>query len=160
MHELQAVNKILSDDFSISGLPKTWLTLDGLHGDILWLLFISNRLQCLLHFYIKWELLVRKVAHKKTLVAKRLLYIAFPFSASAMQTHHTEQQDRSPELQAALLLSEEESSNLIRPQKPLNPLTASRSHQELHKELRMTHKRSDRRTDGCKTLALWVSLCT
>ncbi|KAM8755976.1 actin-associated protein FAM107A isoform 2-T3 [Acanthopagrus schlegelii] len=58
-----------------------------------------------------------------------------------MQTHQTEQQDRSSELQAALLLSEEESSNLIRPQKPLNPLTASRSHQELHKELRMTHKR-------------------
>ncbi|KAM8755975.1 actin-associated protein FAM107A isoform 1-T1 [Acanthopagrus schlegelii] len=62
-------------------------------------------------------------------------------SASVMQTHQTEQQDRSSELQAALLLSEEESSNLIRPQKPLNPLTASRSHQELHKELRMTHKR-------------------
>ncbi|XP_042355463.1 protein FAM107B isoform X2 [Plectropomus leopardus] len=60
-----------------------------------------------------------------------------------MQTHQTEQQDRYSELQApsSQLQSEKESSNLIRPQKPLNPLTASRSHQELHKELRMTHKR-------------------
>ncbi|KAM9361294.1 actin-associated protein FAM107A [Symphorus nematophorus] len=61
-------------------------------------------------------------------------------SASVMQTHQREQHDRYSELQAPLQ-SEEESRNLIRPQKPLNPLTASRSHQELHKELRMTHKR-------------------
>uniref|UniRef100_A0A3B5KG26 Actin-associated protein FAM107A n=1 Tax=Takifugu rubripes TaxID=31033 RepID=A0A3B5KG26_TAKRU len=35
--------------------------------------------------------------------------------------------------------------NLIRPQKPLSPLKASKSHRELHKELRMTHTRSGRR---------------
>ncbi|XP_070815331.1 actin-associated protein FAM107A [Chaetodon trifascialis] len=62
-------------------------------------------------------------------------------SASVMQTHQIEQHDRCSELQAPPLQSEEESSNFIRPQKPLNPLTASRSHQELHKELQMTHKR-------------------
>lgn len=39
---------------------------------------------------------------------------------------------------------EEEGSNLIRPQKTLSPLKASKSHRELHKELRMTHTRSDR----------------
>ncbi|KAM4613752.1 actin-associated protein FAM107A [Polymixia lowei] len=37
--------------------------------------------------------------------------------------------------------SEEESSDLIRPKKILNPLIASKSHQELHKELQMTHRR-------------------
>ncbi|XP_068568265.1 actin-associated protein FAM107A [Cebidichthys violaceus] len=64
-------------------------------------------------------------------------------SASAMQTHQSEQQDQYSELQApsSQQQSEEESSNLIRPQKPPNPLTASKSHQELHRELRMTHKR-------------------
>ncbi|XP_076615601.1 protein FAM107B [Chaetodon auriga] len=62
-------------------------------------------------------------------------------AASVMQTHQIEQHDRCSELQAPPLQSEEESGNLIRPQKPLNPLTASRSHQELHKELQMTHKR-------------------
>ncbi|XP_044205529.1 protein FAM107B isoform X1 [Thunnus albacares] len=67
-------------------------------------------------------------------------------SVSVMQTHQNEQEDRSPELQALPSQpqsedSQEESSNLIRPQKPLNPLTASKSHRELHKELRMTHKR-------------------
>ncbi|XP_059185197.1 actin-associated protein FAM107A isoform X2 [Centropristis striata] len=64
-------------------------------------------------------------------------------SASVMQTHQTVQPERYSEPQAPLsqLQSEEEGSNLIRPQKPLNPLTASKSHQELHKELRMTHKR-------------------
>uniref|UniRef100_A0A3Q4BK64 Actin-associated protein FAM107A n=1 Tax=Mola mola TaxID=94237 RepID=A0A3Q4BK64_MOLML len=36
---------------------------------------------------------------------------------------------------------EEENANLIRPQKPINPLTASKSHKALHKELQMTHKR-------------------
>ncbi|XP_044032696.1 actin-associated protein FAM107A isoform X2 [Siniperca chuatsi] len=51
------------------------------------------------------------------------------------QTHQIEQ------LQAPPLQSEEEGSNLIRPQKPLNPLMASENHQELHRELRMTHKR-------------------
>ncbi|XP_070759475.1 actin-associated protein FAM107A [Enoplosus armatus] len=60
---------------------------------------------------------------------------------SVMQTHQSVQQERHSELQAPPLQSEEEGSNLIRPQKPLNPLTASKSHQELHKELRMTHKR-------------------
>ncbi|GAA6221913.1 protein FAM107A-like isoform X1 [Lates japonicus] len=64
-------------------------------------------------------------------------------SASVMQTHQNQQQERRPELQAfqPQLQSEEESGNLIRPKKPLNPLTASKSHQELHKELRMTHNR-------------------
>uniref|UniRef100_A0A8C3A9Z7 Actin-associated protein FAM107A n=1 Tax=Cyclopterus lumpus TaxID=8103 RepID=A0A8C3A9Z7_CYCLU len=57
-------------------------------------------------------------------------------SASVMQTHQREQQDPLSPQQ-----SEEGSSNLIRPQKPPNPLTASKSHQELHRELRMTHKR-------------------
>uniref|UniRef100_A0AAQ4QYB2 Uncharacterized protein n=1 Tax=Gasterosteus aculeatus aculeatus TaxID=481459 RepID=A0AAQ4QYB2_GASAC len=33
----------------------------------------------------------------------------------------------------------EESSNIIRPQEPPNPLKASKSHQELHQEL-LTHK--------------------
>ncbi|KAK5872553.1 hypothetical protein PBY51_013239 [Eleginops maclovinus] len=70
---------------------------------------------------------------------------------SVMQTHKLEQQNRYWELQASLsqLQSEEESSNLIRPQKPLNPLTASKSHQELHKELRMTHQRvhQERKTE-------------
>ncbi|KAL3058736.1 hypothetical protein OYC64_010810 [Pagothenia borchgrevinki] len=63
-------------------------------------------------------------------------------NVSVMQMHKLEQQNRYWELQASLsqLQSEEENSNLIRPQKPLNPLTASKSHQELHKELRMTHK--------------------
>uniref|UniRef100_A0A8C3AA61 Actin-associated protein FAM107A n=1 Tax=Cyclopterus lumpus TaxID=8103 RepID=A0A8C3AA61_CYCLU len=46
---------------------------------------------------------------------------------------------------------EEGSSNLIRPQKPPNPLTASKSHQELHRELRMTHKRLKTHTCTRKT---------
>ncbi|XP_053171505.1 actin-associated protein FAM107A [Scomber japonicus] len=63
-----------------------------------------------------------------------------------MQTHQNEQEDRFPELQALSSQPQsedcqEQSSNLIRPQKPLNPLTASKSHRQLHKELRMTHKR-------------------
>ncbi|KAA8593393.1 hypothetical protein FQN60_009509, partial [Etheostoma spectabile] len=60
-----------------------------------------------------------------------------------MQTHKIEQQDRhsKPQVPPSQQHSVEESSNLIRPQKPLNPVTASKSHQELHKELRMTHKR-------------------
>ncbi|XP_051271722.1 protein FAM107B [Dicentrarchus labrax] len=62
-------------------------------------------------------------------------------SASAMQTHQTEQQERYSELQAPTVQGEEDSRNLIRPQKPLNPLTASKSHQELHRELRLSHKR-------------------
>ncbi|KAM6947912.1 protein FAM107B [Lycodopsis pacificus] len=59
-----------------------------------------------------------------------------------MQTHQSEQQYQYSELQApsSQQQSEEESSNLITPQKPPNPLTASKSHQELHRELRMTHK--------------------
>ncbi|KAK5912574.1 hypothetical protein CesoFtcFv8_002433 [Champsocephalus esox] len=64
-------------------------------------------------------------------------------NVSVMQIQKLEQQNRYWELQASLsqLQSEEENSNLIRPQKPLNPLTASKSHQELHNELRMTHNR-------------------
>ncbi|XP_071761614.1 actin-associated protein FAM107A [Centroberyx gerrardi] len=69
-------------------------------------------------------------------------------SVHIMQTHQDGQEDGEdldlcPELQAlpSQLQSEEESSDLIRPQKLLNPLIASKSHQELHKELRMTHKR-------------------
>ncbi|XP_022602595.1 protein FAM107A-like [Seriola dumerili] len=65
-------------------------------------------------------------------------------SASVMQAHQNEQEDRCPKLQAFIppqLQSEEESVHLIRPRKPLSPLTASKSHQELHKELRMTHNR-------------------
>ncbi|XP_032370545.1 actin-associated protein FAM107A isoform X1 [Etheostoma spectabile] len=63
--------------------------------------------------------------------------------SSVMQTHKIEQQDRhsKPQVPPSQQHSVEESSNLIRPQKPLNPVTASKSHQELHKELRMTHKR-------------------
>uniref|UniRef100_A0A672IB58 Actin-associated protein FAM107A n=1 Tax=Salarias fasciatus TaxID=181472 RepID=A0A672IB58_SALFA len=38
----------------------------------------------------------------------------------------------------------EESSDLIRPHRPVNPAAASRSHQELHKELQLTHKRLNR----------------
>ncbi|XP_041836650.1 actin-associated protein FAM107A [Melanotaenia boesemani] len=62
--------------------------------------------------------------------------------ASMIQTHQNEQ-IRLPEFQAppSQLLSEEESINLIKPHKPLSPLTASRSHKELQKELQMTHKR-------------------
>ncbi|XP_047439159.1 actin-associated protein FAM107A [Mugil cephalus] len=64
-------------------------------------------------------------------------------SASMMQAHQTEQEDRFPELQAhpCQLQHEGEGSNLIRPPKPLSHLIASKSHQELHKELRMAHKR-------------------
>ncbi|XP_071350920.1 actin-associated protein FAM107A isoform X2 [Trachinotus anak] len=60
-----------------------------------------------------------------------------------MQAHQNEQEDRCSKLQVfpPKLQSEEESVNLIRPRKPLSPLTASKSHQELHKELRMTHNR-------------------
>ncbi|XP_040890712.1 actin-associated protein FAM107A [Toxotes jaculatrix] len=63
--------------------------------------------------------------------------------ASVMQEHQNDQEDRCPELEAfsPQLQSEEESADLIRPKKPLNPVTASKSHQELHKELRMTHNR-------------------
>ena len=77
-----------------------------------------------------------KVAHENDI-------FMFPPLASVMQTHQTEQQSRHPELQAppSPPQSEEQSSDLIRPQKPLNPVTASKSHQELHKELRMTHER-------------------
>lgn len=74
----------------------------------------------------------------------------FFFIASVMQTHRTEHPDRHSELQAPPQQTEEESGDLIRPQKPLNPLTASKSHQELHKELRMTNKRQDRHTNSCK----------
>lgn len=56
------------------------------------------------------------------------------------------EQHRAPSLQSEEDEDEEEEegSNLIRPQKPLSPLKASKSHRELHKELRMTHTRSDR----------------
>ncbi|XP_028260979.1 actin-associated protein FAM107A [Parambassis ranga] len=57
-----------------------------------------------------------------------------------MQTHQSGHNVGFPDLQYQLQ-SEEDSSHVIRPPKPLNPLTASRSHQELHKELQMTHKR-------------------
>ncbi|XP_056156694.1 actin-associated protein FAM107A [Lampris incognitus] len=36
---------------------------------------------------------------------------------------------------------EEENGNLIRPKKLPHPLTSSKSHQQLHKELKMTHNR-------------------
>ncbi|XP_029288266.1 actin-associated protein FAM107A [Cottoperca gobio] len=64
-------------------------------------------------------------------------------NGSVLQTHQIEQQDRhsAPQAPPSHTQSEEESDNLIRPQKPLNPVTASKSHQELHKELRMTHKK-------------------
>ncbi|XP_039971868.1 actin-associated protein FAM107A isoform X2 [Xiphias gladius] len=60
-----------------------------------------------------------------------------------MQAPQNEKEDRCPELQAfpSQLEREEESGILIRPKKPLNPLTASKNHQELHKELRITHNR-------------------
>ncbi|XP_019214762.1 protein FAM107B isoform X2 [Oreochromis niloticus] len=41
----------------------------------------------------------------------------------------------------SIFQSEEESSNLIRPLKATSAITALESHRELHKELRMTHKR-------------------
>ncbi|XP_039971867.1 actin-associated protein FAM107A isoform X1 [Xiphias gladius] len=65
-----------------------------------------------------------------------------------MQAPQNEKEDRCPELQAfpSQLEREEESGILIRPKKPLNPLTASKNHQELHKELRITHNRLDRHT--------------
>ncbi|CAJ1050646.1 protein FAM107B [Xyrichtys novacula] len=62
-------------------------------------------------------------------------------SKSEMQTHQTEQQDLYSEFRAPLLHSEDESCDLIKPQKPHNPVTASKSHQELHRELRLTHNR-------------------
>ncbi|XP_020484582.1 protein FAM107B isoform X2 [Labrus bergylta] len=62
-------------------------------------------------------------------------------SVSEMQTHQTEQKDLHSELQAPHLQIEVESGDLIIPQKPLNPLTASKSHNELHRELRLTHNR-------------------
>uniref|UniRef100_A0A3B4YVX2 Actin-associated protein FAM107A n=1 Tax=Seriola lalandi dorsalis TaxID=1841481 RepID=A0A3B4YVX2_SERLL len=66
-----------------------------------------------------------------------------------MQAYQHEQEHRCPKLQAFIrpqLQTEEESVLLIRPRKPLSPLTASKSHQELHKELRRTHNRLDRLT--------------
>ncbi|XP_029948684.1 protein FAM107B-like [Salarias fasciatus] len=60
------------------------------------------------------------------------------------QSRHSEQEDRLPGLNALsseLQCEEEESSDLIRPHRPVNPAAASRSHQELHKELQLTHKR-------------------
>ncbi|KAM8914128.1 actin-associated protein FAM107A isoform 2-T2 [Spinachia spinachia] len=56
-------------------------------------------------------------------------------SASARTHQYSELQAPSPRQQ-----SEEESSS-IRPQKPLHPLKASKSHQELHRELRIAHER-------------------
>ncbi len=93
----------------------------------------------------------KKKYSKMILVGKHVIYIGSFFSiASVKQTQKTEQEDRHSELQAPPPQSEEESSNLIRPQKPLNPLTASRSHRELHRELRMTNKRYDRHTNSHK----------
>ncbi|KAM6927577.1 actin-associated protein FAM107A [Xenentodon cancila] len=65
------------------------------------------------------------------------------------QTHHNQsvcmmqmyQSEPEPEFPKLQFPREEERSTLIRPQKPLGPLTASRSHQELHKELWMSHRR-------------------
>ncbi|XP_056887011.1 actin-associated protein FAM107A isoform X1 [Takifugu flavidus] len=65
-------------------------------------------------------------------------------SSSAPRTPQTVEQHRAPSLQSEEdeeEEEEEEGSNLIRPQKPLSPLKASKSHRELHKELRMTHTR-------------------
>ncbi|XP_027135676.1 protein FAM107B [Larimichthys crocea] len=58
-----------------------------------------------------------------------------------MQTQDTEHQDRYSELQGPPMQIGEESNSLIRSKKTLNSLMVSKSHQELHKELRMTHKR-------------------
>lgn len=70
-------------------------------------------------------------------------------SSSAPRTLQTVEQHRAPSLQSEEddeeEEEEEEGSNLIRPRKPLSPLKASKSHRELHKELRMTHTRSGRR---------------
>lgn len=67
-------------------------------------------------------------------------------SSSAPRTPQTVEQHRAPSLEEdEEEEEEEEGSNLIRPQKPLSPLKASKSHRELHKELRMTHARSGRR---------------
>ncbi|XP_029991077.1 protein FAM107B isoform X2 [Sphaeramia orbicularis] len=62
---------------------------------------------------------------------------------SAIQTNQNEHLDPRPELQAFTSKQqiEDESRCLITPQKPLNPFTSSKSHQELHRELRMSHRR-------------------
>jgi len=76
---------------------------------------------------------------------KHILFVSVFFSlASATQMQRNEQM-RFPALgiPSSQIQSEEESSNLIKPHKPLSPLNASRSHQALHKELQMTHKRLD-----------------
>lgn len=67
-------------------------------------------------------------------------------SSSALHMPQAVEQHRAPSLQSEEDEDEEEEegSNLIRPQKPLSPLKASKSHRELHKELRMTHTRSAR----------------
>ncbi|XP_028303592.1 protein FAM107B-like [Gouania willdenowi] len=48
---------------------------------------------------------------------------------------HTPQPEDQPEDQ-----SEDEDENLIKPKKLINPISESRSHQELHRELLSTHK--------------------
>ncbi|KAM3621273.1 uncharacterized protein V6R79_008667 [Siganus canaliculatus] len=58
-----------------------------------------------------------------------------------MPANPTEQEDQHPERHTRLQTEEDETSNVIKPPKHLSPLMASRSHLELHKELRMTHRR-------------------
>lgn len=72
-----------------------------------------------------------------------LLSSFFSVCPSVLQTQPAERQHQAPPLRSEEE-QEEESANLIRPQKPINPLTASKSHKALHKELQMTHKRLDR----------------
>ncbi|KAM3877722.1 actin-associated protein FAM107A [Diretmus argenteus] len=69
-------------------------------------------------------------------------------SAHITQTHQDGQEDREdqdlgPDLQAlpSQPQGEEESSDVVRPPKLIYPLIAYKGHQELHKELKMTHKR-------------------
>lgn len=78
-------------------------------------------------------------------------------SPSALHMPQMAEQHRAPSLQSEEDEDEEEEegSNLIRPQKPLSPLKASKSHRELHKELRMTHTRSD--TDPVSNTSTAVS---
>uniref|UniRef100_A0A665UDY6 Family with sequence similarity 107 member A n=1 Tax=Echeneis naucrates TaxID=173247 RepID=A0A665UDY6_ECHNA len=60
-----------------------------------------------------------------------------------MHAHQNQQEDQYLKLQAfpQQLQYEVEKVNLITPRKPLSPLIGLRSHQELHKELKMTHNR-------------------
>ncbi|KAK2862031.1 hypothetical protein Q5P01_001564 [Channa striata] len=64
-------------------------------------------------------------------------------NGSVLLENQNEEKTQWPELLASPSQpqSEEETTDLITLQKPLNPFTAPQSRQELHKELQMTNKR-------------------